>query len=146
MEVCKWSILTQMSDLMCIILQAPGCLTLHLMCVLSGVIWTHLTSCIHPIWYNIHTFLSADMYIQNYRFGNSIIILKNIFKLRQIFEYLNVENISLTTQSARHPSLAQGRGRDISENIRTDLKLISHSSSATKLDKNPKIIKCFSSF
>ena len=50
-----------------------------------------------------------------------------MFKLVKLhrFEYSNDENISLTTQSARLtlPCL------ELSENIRTDLKHISHNSS-----------------
>ena len=122
-----------MSLLMWIILQTPGRLTHTILSPLQILenINNPTTSVIHispPLLYTYKVNVHALFYVCFVQKYNSV-----------IFEYLNWEYINLTSQSSSCPSLAPGYS---SENIRADLKLISHNWIKTQrqLRKMKKII------
>ena len=138
-----------MSELMWIILQAPGCLTLHLV----TIVHCHL---VH-IWKLGNTQFYSYMFLQftiSYTSYKCIIIhtlmpclehtkiLPGIFKLEK---YLNIQMMKILAwqlnQPDTLPSLGLSKRNIISENIRTDLKHISHNSSnGTKTAKTKLLL------
>ena len=147
-----------MSELMWIILQAPGCLTLHLVTIVHCHlvhIWKVGNTQFYTITFICTTYHSIHLYV-HHTLTHWCHILGTLCYYHEVYifkleKYLNIQMMKILAwqlnQPDTLPSLGLSKRNIISENIRTDLKHISHNSSnGTKTAKTKLLLFLLAQF